>query len=366
MSIKLPSSVRLPQAGLLEALGTGIGSGMQAGLQSQMQLRNALALEKQKQKAKEEGFSNLMKALGFGMGEPSAEGMPQGEQRTGQQIPVAQQEDQMSNLERIATNPQAMAAISAYNPQIASQLQQMYGNVLKQRESEKKMELAERKVETAESKDYRHKIEEKMSDMPDKRMALLRIRNAMNEGDLKSFQNFWGDFLEAKGLPGEYVRTSSASALQSAVKELLLSDIGRIKGGRPNQFIERSLSQSYPKAGYDPKANEKIYSALEMGLDVAEKEIEIYDKISKKYESIGKVVPGNVATLVNRELKPYVTEREKQLVKKYKEIDSGTSKKISPSQNTVRIVNPNDLSQDYMVTPENAKKAKEAGWRIVH
>lgn len=286
---------------LMELLGSGIGMGLQTGL---------------KQLAEERDFNKIFNNLprtNNGMEEPS--GSSQG----------------ISNLERIVTNPQAMDILFRKNPQRANMFLQMYRNQLSARKAMSQEELARTKIASTESKKYRERVEDIESSLPDKRMALSRIEDSLKSNDLKSFSNFMADYLESQGKPGEYLRTNSGAALQSATKEFLMGDIARIKGGRPNQFIEKQLSSAYPKAGYDKIANQKILKAMQTGVDIIEKEKEIYNRLSDEFEAQGKPVPGNVSKLVNKELKPYVLQKEKELQNVYQSLNNA-SKKISNSE----------------------------------
>ena len=363
----------IPQEESLSALlgrglGTGVSTGLEAALKQQMEMAK---MQRQQQM--------LSQALGFGQptsqqGLPIQGQLPQaGAVQPSQEIEMGELSPQDQQIKAIARNPQAMMQLEAIDPNAARTVMQMNEAIIERQKMAQKGMFEERRVASEESKKYREKIEEQMTSLPDVRMASMRIEDALKSNDLKSFRNFWADYMEAKGQPGEYFRTSSGAALQSAVKEMLLGDIGRIKGGRPNQFIERQLAGSYPRAGYDPNANQKILAALNVGKDIKEKEVELYQQISDQYEARGKHIPGNIALVVNKQLKPYVIEREKQLSEDYRILNKPKPKKtlfnfrpkkeMPPAR--VRIINPNDPSQDYMVTPENAKKAQAAGWRLV-
>ena len=290
----------LPQEDSLGALlGRGFGAGIQQfseSLRSQREMNQLLGMIEKKQ--------------------PSDTSL-QAEQTSG----GSPQASQMTNIEKIASNPTAMMLLANKNPKVANQIQTMYENQLKQKELAQKHEYEQQKLASAESKKYKERIEELQPTITEKEISLERIKDALSSNDLKGVRNFIADAMESKGLPGEYIRKSSATALNSAVKEFFLNDIARIKGGRPNQFIEKQLSASYPKAGYDPKANEKIFLSMQAGVDLLKKEGEIYNKISNEYESKGKFVPGNIAKLVNQELKPFAEEIEKKLIEQYKEIN---------------------------------------------
>lgn len=307
----------LPQEQTLGSLlGAGLGAGVQTGLTGLMDTFL-------KEKIQERQMKRLSESLGF---TPQQASLPINETQT-PSLNISQgQSPQMSNIERIATNPEAMTRLEVINPQMANMVQKMYETGLKQKELTQKHEYEQTKLASAESKDYKTRIDEIQSSLPDKRMALYRIKDALQSKDIKSTQNFIADYLESKGLPGDYARTSSGAALQSAVKEFLMGDIARIKGGRPNQFIEKQLASAYPKAGYDKIANQKILKAMETGTEIAQKEADIYNKISDEYEAKGKHIPGNISKLVNNELKAFVKQKEDELQKYYQSLNKPSKK----------------------------------------
>lgn len=310
------------QPSLTEMLGAGLGQGVQTGTQGLME---SLIKEQMQQRQ----FSKLSEAL-FGSPQqttqqPSTGSQLESDVREAQKPQVSPLEQAQDKVEQIATNPVAMMQLESINPQMANMVQKMYDTQLKEKELQQKHGYEQQKLASSESKDYKKRIEELESSLPDKRMGLYRIEDAMKSGDLKSLGNLWADIMEAKGLPGDYFRSNSAAALQSATKEFFLADLSKIKGGRPNQFIEKQLSSAYPKALYDPLANKKILKAMKIGTEITEKEVELYNKISDEMEAKGKFVPGNVSKLVNRELKKFVNQKEDELTEYYQSLEK-TSK----------------------------------------
>jgi len=129
---------------LAELIGSGMSQGLQTGMQGKMQLFQALQMEKQKQQLKQERMQKILS--GLGLSQPTGQeqqGMPQEMQSQGQM--PSSQNDQMSQLEKIATNPQAMLALTAEQPQMAAQIQSMYGNLLKKREASAKETISPEK-----------------------------------------------------------------------------------------------------------------------------------------------------------------------------------------------------------------------------
>ena len=123
--------------GLAELLGAGVSQGLQTGL--------ATLLEEKKKKAQLDSLNKLLN-----LQQESPQAPEEGSLVSGKQEPPRQ-----TNVERIATNPQAMMALSQINPQAASQVQKMYDSQLarekfefeKEKEEKKKGEITPEKKE---------------------------------------------------------------------------------------------------------------------------------------------------------------------------------------------------------------------------
>jgi len=304
----------IPQEpGLGELLGSGIGAGVSTGLQSVLERRQ-----------KQAELSGLMKSLGLtGQTQPGQGGQPGQIPSTTTQGEIFQpeQNQQQMQIEKIATNPKAMAILSQMNPQAANQISQMYKNLLSERKLQSTQKFQERKLAAPTVNKYLDKIGSLETDIPSKEIGIMRINDALKSKDLKNFQNYFADYMESKGKPGDYFRTSAAAALQSGVKEFLLADLGKIKGGRPNQFIEMQLSASYPKAGYDPFANAKISAAMNTGIELNRKMVDTFHEIENSYLKKQGYLPSNIESQVNKILRPFAIEKEKELQNYYNELN---------------------------------------------
>lgn len=216
-------------------------------------------------------------------------------------------------------NPQKNLAIyqvaeEIYGPQGAAQL---LNGVVKQQEGQEKEARVIRQEGRATAQKFLDKISDLRNTQADTDIAIDRIDDALDANDLKSFQNWI-----AERLDDPYLKTSSAAALESGVKEFFINDITRIKGARLNQFLEKQLYGAYQKAGNEKSANYKITEAMKTGADIRKKEVEISNRLQDQYEQSGKQLPGNFERLVYKELQPYIEEKEKDLIKTYKDINS--------------------------------------------
>ena len=75
-------------------------------------------------------------------------------------------------------------------------------------------------------------------------MALERIEDALLSGNIRQFIDWSADQM---GL--DPLKTTDAQILEAATKELFLSDLSEIAGGRLNQLIERNLLKALTNAG---------------------------------------------------------------------------------------------------------------------
>jgi hypothetical protein len=236
--------------------------------------------------------------------------------------PTAQEgEPQLEGEQAVSPDKVEQPLWDTLSQQQKAKLSVRFPQMAKQFESES---YHEAKTALESNKKYGERIETIRSELPNKRIAMMRIQDALKNNDLKNLGNFWADYTG-----NEYFKNESSAALTSAVKEFLLQDIGTIKGGRPNQFIEKQLAESYPRAGYDPKANEKISAAMQTGVDIAQKEEELYSNLEDKYK--GKL-PSNISRIVNKDLKKYTIEKEQELKEKYDEINSRKGKALKAGQ----------------------------------
>lgn len=139
MSLTLPEGIELPQEHPLASLLGGLGTGIQTGAAET--LKNMLMM--QKQRAKEEMNQKDIQKIFGDSDKQDASG------------------DGTTQLEKIATNAPLMAQLSSKQPQVAKQIQDMYGNLLKKR----KLELEEKKIVTGQELKRELSTEDKLDKM---------------------------------------------------------------------------------------------------------------------------------------------------------------------------------------------------------
>lgn len=179
--------------------------------------------------------------------------------------------------------------------------------------------LSEKEKRAFESnKSYMEHISKSRQTLPAKEAALMRIRDALASGNVKTLQNMLADYTG-----NEYLRNAPLNQLVSATKEMFVSDLKSIPGTRLNILIEKNLQQALQTGGKDPASNAKITEFQQFAFDVLKKEIEISDKLESAYESKGLEPPRGFEKQVHKQLQPYIDKKQKELSKIYKDINEG-------------------------------------------
>lgn len=163
--------------------------------------------------------------------------------------------------------------------------------------------------------------------IPEKDIALERIDEAIQSGDINRFTDWAADRL---GL--DPLKTSQAQILESAVKTLFLNDLQGIQGGRLNQLIEGNLLKSFQNIGKSPAANQEITETLYAIEDIVKERIKIFDKISENYDKAGRELPRNADKLIDDELNPFVKQKLAELGKVRRELREGKVRSNSAVQ----------------------------------
>ena len=246
-----------------------------------------------------------------------------------------------------------LAAIAKKNQPLASMLQQ---NQLAQEKMEQRGLLASEERAFKDNKPYFEKIDKMRDTLPDQEVALMRINDAMASGDIKNLRNYAADFFG-----NEYLRSASLNDLNSAVKEFFLADVQKMPSGtRLNQFIEKNLFGALQSGGKSEESNQKISEYQRFKIDIGNKEVEISDKLREKYLNAGREPPIGFAAQVSKQLKTYVQERQKELIKNYKNINDGKykSRKVLKIQDAKSITknNPPKAGFTWMLSPKGEPK----------
>lgn len=158
-------------------------------------------------------------------------------------------------------------------------------------------------------------VEGVQKDLASKREALQKqrhdfklARQAVNTGKVGGFDiNYI-----ANALPGEIgnpLKNASGAQLESAMKGVLISDLGAVSGQK-NQFLEKTLKSSLPSIGKTKEANDAVITMFEARMDVEEKLLDAKQDLIAEYEKRGQTPPSNIDKIAQEMTKDYAIQRE--------------------------------------------------------
>ena len=212
-----------------------------------------------------------------------------------------------------------------------------------------------RKSDIKRSDKYLDEINKERDTNQRSKSSLNTIEQALEKKDLSFFSP---DNLKSMVGFGRWISPEGA-ILNTASKEFFLSDMERIMG-RPNQFLEKILSNALPQLGKSNEANQTIVEFYKNAIDIQEEKINITDRLEDYYRDKMGYVPGNIGRLVNAELKPYTQQKEKELLDIFKH----SKEKFGKKEKTDFIVMIDPSGAVRNVPKEDATKAQKAGYKL--
>jgi hypothetical protein len=174
---------------------------------------------------------------------------------------------------------------------------------------------ADRKYESQRSLPYLRQIDDQRAAVENKLRAAQQLDAALAEGDTGGFSV--NNIARIFGRP-ELLNQSGAQ-LVGAVKELLVSNIGRV-GSRPNQWIEQQISLALPDLGKSKVANQTLAEAVKGEVELANKRIQLTDQISAQDQQQLGYVKGDIASRVDQAIKPYADQINKRAAYRMREL----------------------------------------------
>lgn len=250
-------------------------------------------------------------------------------------IPVADKifNDKMAQINELKTKA-ALLEGEGYHPQ-AQMMQQealQKENFLQQERMQnlkmgQKIEAEKDKRAFEENKPYYENLNKKRTELPSQQATLLSIRdNLINSGGkIEKLRNFISTYAPADAQ--DFIKSANAQQLASFVKDYFVADLKGLPGGsKLNQLIEKNLLSALQSPGKTEESNQKITEFQQFKQDVIEKELEISDRLKNKYLKAGQEPPRGFQQMVHDQLKPYVMEKQRELIQTYKDIDNGKFK----------------------------------------
>jgi len=179
----------------------------------------------------------------------------------------------------LSMSPEQMDILALVDPQAASYMQK------KEKEARQTFE-SDRSYHTQFSKKAEDEAHELRRSLPKKEMAISFAKDAVLSGDLNYFSP--DKLADATGI--DLFRTSKGSALLTAGKENLLSNMSRASARAQNMWFEQRLNSMFPKIGQSQEANETILEMLEAEQKMDQLYLSAFDKIvSEDQENLGYV-----------------------------------------------------------------------------
>jgi hypothetical protein len=142
---------------------------------------------------------------------------------------------------------------------------------------------------------------------------------AMEDSILNGDQSFWSpdNFAEMTGL--EWFRTAKGGQFKTAAKTYFINDL-KASGARPNQFLEKQFVDALAKVGRSKEANQTVLESFKFSNDLKRKRMDTIRELEKYYYDSMGYLPARFSSIVDENIKPYISDRQKEYESKLKEI----------------------------------------------
>lgn len=336
-----------------QSIASALGGGLQAGMSQGSQLASQLALESHKRNLKKKSFEDFAKLRESRKGTGSM-----GEALAGRSEGNAE--------EGSGREPAGENYYQEVEDAIASGLPKQFTDILsKQAESQqKKAELPRQEYVKQEYKSlpkFLEAIDAAEDKMPIADISIKLAEEATEDpGKWAAFRDFLSEKTGYEGF-----RSAKGAELQSAIKQYFLGDLSSIKGGRPNQLIERQLLDAYPRIGRDPISNQKILVGMKMQQEIQREKVKIAREMEENFLSKQGYLPPGFQSMVKKQLKPFAEKVEKNTIKKLDALSKYQKGYESMATKQLRKGETLMLSPDgeYEAIPkESLDEAKEQGY----
>ncbi len=223
------------------------------------------------------------------------------QQMRGEEVVDVNQRETISNgnfYETIDDNT-AFALSASPNPQLAG-----IGKAVIEAKKLKQSQFdSNRKFESQEASPYLKQINDQRAAVENKTRALQQLDIALEQGETGGFS--LNNISRIFNRP-ELLDQSAAQQL-GAVKELLVSNIGRV-GSRPNQWVEQQIASALPDLGKSKVANQTLAQAVRGEVEMANRRIELTDQLAAQDREKYGYVKGDIASRVDAAIKPYADQ----------------------------------------------------------
>lgn len=191
-------------------------------------------------------------------------------------------------------------------------------NRRRQDEQKSKQNLEREKTRTARDEKLIGEVDSSRKMIPLKKMSTDQMKNALLRNDLTFFSP--DNVADMTGF--EWLRTTGGANFKTAQKNHLISTIGQLTG-RPNQWIEQQIADSYAKIGRPLDANLASMVLTEFETNALEKWGQIIDELDEK----GTIAPGKLGKAASDQMEKWY---QKEIRKVNKTIDKIAEGKMKP------------------------------------
>lgn len=199
------------------------------------------------------------------------------------------------------------------------------------------------------------KVEPLLSDVRAKESALDYMEDALSSGKLGAAS--LDALAELTGI--EALRSPEGARFKTASKEFFLGNLSRVGAKGLNQMMERVVMEMSPLIGRKTEANLSVLEVLKAENDVARREAELIPEIAHSYREKHGQYPEDLSSRVDKELRPYAQQRQKEALSKIEKIQAQFEPKnkqgilmYDPSGNLRRVPH------------ANRKEALKEGYRM--
>lgn len=191
----------------------------------------------------------------------------------------------------------------------------------------------DRDFHTKAAEKYAEKIEKLEKDQSQIEIAKQAMSTAIRSGKLNP--GTLNHLAEVTGI--DALKDPSGAAFSSAVKTFAIPTISQITGPK-NLYIEKNVVDSFPKIGRSQEANEASFLIVDLESELANKKIDIYNKLSQGDIDRYGFVTRDIGKRVDQQLREYAEPRIKtvslnlqRLQEKQNKVDeSMTLKQVTP------------------------------------
>lgn len=311
-------------------------------LSSRPEIAQALAPQLQKIQQQNQKQSMIANLFGGGQQQPGQpqQSSPGMQNQSRQQIqPGQDQNTQQSQGNNSQFDPTKLsdaqiAQVAALDPQLGRTLQQQKDVGLRENRAgmEFKDKQLQKKIDRASerNKPVYDETRKLRRSLPTQTADLNAMEDAIKNQDLSFLsKDNLADIFHIEGL-----RTAKGAQLKTAIKNHFAASVGKF-GGRPNQYIEQQIAQTFPQVGRTQEANQTSLELLKFDHDINKKYLETVDKFEDLYSKDLGYVPETLERDVDNFMKEYVEQRQNQLESSLKEISKfegrkGKGQKLSP------------------------------------